>query len=227
MSDTQTRTVRAVHAQRPPAADPPHERALVEHLRSGQTPEALVALYGRFVDGESPFDAMMRRVLWRSLAKRAGQGLQVERGARFRHIETIEIGEGVFVGEHALLQGRFDGTCAIGDHAWIGPQVFLDARDLVIGAYAGLGPGMKILGSAHTGLPADVPIIQTDLEIRRVQVGEWADIGVNAVVLPGVTIGKGAIVGAGAVVTKDVPPFAVAAGVPAAVVRYREGHDSV
>ena len=47
-----------------------------------------------------------------------------------------------------------------------------------------------------------MPIIQTDLEIKPVRIGAWADIGVNAVILPGVTVGKGAIVGAGAVVTR-------------------------
>jgi len=51
--------------------------------------------------------------------------------------------------------------------------------------------------------------------IKPVRVGKWADIGVNAVILPGVTVGEGAIVGAGAVVTKDVAPYAVVAGVPA------------
>ncbi|MBA2370163.1 MAG: hypothetical protein H0V71_00795 [Chloroflexi bacterium] len=49
-----------------------------------------------------------------------------------------------------------------------------------------------------------------------------ADIGVNAVLLPGVTIGEGAIVGAGAVVTRDVPAYAIAAGVPARVMRSRK-----
>jgi acetyltransferase-like isoleucine patch superfamily enzyme len=68
-----------------------------------------------------------------------------------------------------------------------------------------------------------VPIIETDLEIKPVRVRAWADIGTNAVLLPGVTVGKGAIVGAGAVVTKDVPPFAIVAGVPATFLRWREG----
>ncbi len=72
-------------------------------------------------------------------------------------------------------------------------------------------------------MPADVPIVHTDLEIKPVRIGAWADIGTNATILPGVTIGKGAIVGAGAVVTHDVEPFAVVAGVPARFLHWREG----
>jgi acetyltransferase-like isoleucine patch superfamily enzyme len=70
-----------------------------------------------------------------------------------------------------------------------------------------------------------MPIIETDLKIRPVRIGAWADIGVNAVILPGVTVGKGAIVGAGAVVTGDVEPFSIVAGVPARLVR-RRGDDA-
>jgi acetyltransferase-like isoleucine patch superfamily enzyme len=79
-----------------------------------------------------------------------------------------------------------------------------------------------VLGSEHTGSPGGVPIIQTDLRIEPVVVRHGADIGTNAVLLPGITVGRGAIVGAGAVVTADVPDFAIVAGVPARVLRYRE-----
>jgi acetyltransferase-like isoleucine patch superfamily enzyme len=204
--------------------DPVHERELASHLRSS-TPGLLLELYARFVDGETDFDGLMRRVLWHALARRVGDGLRVERGARFKHVETFELGTGVFIGEGAFLQGRHDGTCVIGDRVWIGPHAYLDARDLQVDAWVGIAPGVRILGSVHTGVPPDVPVIRTDLEIRPVRVGEGADLGVNAVLLPGVTVGRGAIVGAGAVVTSDVPPYAVAAGVPAAVIRYREGHE--
>jgi len=219
--DESGRIVSAVHAAGDVAADPPHEQQLVAHLRASESADALVALYGRFVHGETPFDAMMRRVVWRALARRAGPGLRIGRGAQFTHIETFEIGSGVHIGEQAVIQGRFDGTCRIGDRCWIGAQSFLDARHLVFEEYVGWGPGARLLGSEHTGHPQSAHIIQTDLEVRPVRVGAGADIGVNAVVLPGVTIGKGAIVGAGAVVTRDVPPLTIVAGVPARVLRHR------
>lgn len=220
MSNGDTRTVPAVHGRRAVYPDPAFETGFADHLR-GFGLAALADVYGRFTDGESPFDETMRRILLRAMARRFGDGVRVGRGVLCRHPDTFTIGNGVFIGDQAVLQGRHDGTFTIGDHAWIGPQAFLDARNLVIEERVGWGPGAKVLGSMHTGLPADVPIIETELEIKPVRVCAWADVGVNAVILPGVTIGKGAIVGAGAVVTRDVEPFAVVAGVPARVVRYR------
>jgi acetyltransferase-like isoleucine patch superfamily enzyme len=218
-----SRTVRAVHAVKAIGPDPVFELGLTEHLRHRHDAQGLCDLYGRFAHGEAEFDALMRRVIVRALVRRMGNGVSVGRGVLFRHSETFEIDDGVFIGDHAVIQGRVDGTCIIGAQTWIGPQAYLDARDLVIEESVGWGPGAKVLGSTHTGLPVDVPVIQTDLEIKRVRIGAWADIGVNAVILPGVTIGRGAIVGAGAVVVDDIPAFAVAAGVPARVLRYREG----
>jgi acetyltransferase-like isoleucine patch superfamily enzyme len=78
------------------------------------------------------------------------------------------------------------------------------------------------LGSAHTGVPIDEPIITTDLVIKPVIVETGADIGMNASILPGVRVGAHAIVGAGAVVTQDIPAYAIAAGVPARVIRSRK-----
>lgn len=215
------RRVAAVHGLQS-AGEPAFEDGLVEALREGYGTGALVELYGRFSGGDGMVDALMRRSIIRAAARRCGPGLRVGSGATFRHIETFELGEGVFIGAQANIQGRFDGTCRIGRHCWIGPQAFLDARDLVIGEHVGWGPGAKLLGSEHTGLPTEVPIIKTDLDIRPVRIGDWADIGTNAVILPGVTIGKGAIVGAGAVVASDVEPFSIVAGVPARFLRWRD-----
>jgi len=183
----------------------------------------LLELYQRNLLGEDRFAQMMRRVIIKAVARRCGDGLIVGSQVGFKHLETIEIGNTCFIGAGAYIQGRFDGRCVIGNNVWIGPGAYFDARDLVLGDYVGWGPGAKVLGSAHTGIPADVPIVKTDLEIKPVRVEAEADIGTNAVLLPGVTVGKGAIVGAGAVVTRDVPPFAIVAGVPPGARRSRRG----
>ncbi len=217
------RIVPAVHGRRETAGDPQFEIGLSDSLKRSYPPAGLVELYDRFASGDGPLDVLMRRCIWRAAARRCGNRLEVGGGARFRHLETFELGDNVFIGAQAYIQGRFDGTTRIGNHVWIGPQAFLDARDLVIEDYVGWGPGAKVLGSSHTGVPHDIPIVQTDLEIRPVRICEWADIGTNATILPGVTVGRGAVVGAGAVVTRDVAPFAIVAGVPAKFFRWRPG----
>ena len=219
------RFVEAVHGRTKIVPDPEFEIGFTEFLRASYGVAGLGELYNRFSIGEGRIDALMRRAILRSLVRSCGSGLQVGSGAIFKHPDTFEIGNGVFIGAQACIQGRYDGRCVIGDKVWIGPQAFFDARDIVLEEFVGWGPGAKVLGSTHIAVPIDEPIVRTDLAIRPVHVEAWADIGTNATVLPGVTIGKGAIVGAGAVVTADVAPFAVVAGVPAKFVRWRSRED--
>ena len=221
MTQAGSRVVPAVHGRREITPDSSEQLELAARHRRDHDAAALRELYGRHVHGEGEIDARMRNAIWRALARSFGHGVRIGRGALFVHPETFEIGGGVVIGDQAILQGRFDGTCVIGDRTWIGPQAYFDARDLVMGESVGWGPGAKVLGSRHTGEPGDVPIIETDLEIRPVRIGAWADVGVNAVILPGITVGKGAVVGAGAVVTRDVEPFSIVAGVPARLLRRR------
>lgn len=222
-ASNRSRIVRATHGIQQDISDPEFELGLSEFLKKEYSADALLALYGHYSTSDGKLDAVMRRAIWRVLARQFGQGVRIESGVGFKHLETFEIGDHVFIGAQSFIQGRYDGTCRIGNHTWIGPKSYFDARNLIIGQYVGWGPGAMTLGSSHTGLPVDVPVIQTDLEIKPIRVGDWADIGTNSVLLPGVTIGKGAIVGAGAVVTKDVPPYAVVAGVPAQFLHWRDG----
>jgi acetyltransferase-like isoleucine patch superfamily enzyme len=218
---TRTRRIAATFARRPIAPDPPFEREHAAHLRETTSVEERLAIYDRFRHGQTRFDAEMRRILLRALVRSLGDDVTVGPGVGFLHPETFEIGDGVFLGAGAYIQGRFDGRCAIGRRTWIGPGAYLDARDLVIEPFVGWGPGAKVLGSEHTGDPLDAPVIETDLVIASVLIEEGADVGTNAVVLPGVTVGRSAIVGAGAVVSRDVEASSIVAGVPARPLRSR------
>ena len=211
------RVVRAVHGRKA-VAQSPAAAELIAWLRAEYPHDQLADLYTRHQFGDDKLNALLRTAIWSAGARRAGAGLRVGSGAGFLHLETFEIGAGVFIGAQAYVQGRFDGTCRIGDHVWIGPQSYFDARDLVIEEYVGVGPGARVLGSTHTGIPVDVPIVQTDLTIKPVVIEAWADVGTSATILPGITVGRGSLIGAGAVVTHDVPPFAVVAGVPARII---------
>lgn len=217
-----SRLVEAVSGRRAPTEDPTYEWDFALDLRQRCSPEEIAGIFRRFNCEDGYIDALMRRICLRALARRCGHGLQVGPNVGLKHPETFEIGNGVTIAEGCVIHGRFDGRLVIGEKVWIGPQSFLDARDVVFGEYVGWGSGAKVLGSEHTGLPVDVPIVATDLRISPVRIEAWADIGVNAVLLPGVTVGRGAVVGAGAVVTRDVPPFAKVAGMPARIIGWRQ-----
>ncbi|HEY1927059.1 MAG TPA: DapH/DapD/GlmU-related protein [Caulobacteraceae bacterium] len=215
------RLVKAVHGRLAIEPDPDFEAEFAIELSRRSTPAEIMSLFRRFNHGDDYIDSLMRRTCVRALARRCGEGLRIAPGVGLRHVETFEIGDGVTIGEQAVIHGRHDGRCVIGNKVWIGAQAFLDVRDAELGDHVGWGPGARLLGSMHTGLPIDVPIIATDLLISPTTIEAEADIGVNAVILPGVTVGKGAIVGAGAVVTHDVPAYARAAGAPARVISTR------
>ena len=204
-TDGTKRVVRAVHGVREVTPDPPEEIEQSEELRRTRSPEELLEVYSRVLFRDSHQGAHERRVLLRAMCRSFGNGVRVGLGVLVLHPGTFEIGDAVFIGNQSFLQGRHDGRCVIGAHTWIGPQSYFDCRDMELGEHVGWGPGAKVLGSEHTGEPADVPIIQTDLVIRPVRVGKWADIGTGVVLLPGVTVGEGAVV----------------AGVPARVIRTR------
>jgi acetyltransferase-like isoleucine patch superfamily enzyme len=216
------RTVPAVFGSKEVLHDSMWEWDLAAHLKQTHSPVELLALFSRYRNEEGPFESRLRRVIFRAMCRSAGHDLHVDIGVVVKHPETMELGDAVFIGSQTMIQGRFDGICRIGNHVWIGPHSYFDARNLILEDYVGWGPGAKVLGSYHTGEPIDVPIIATELCIKPVVIGYGADIGTNATILPGAHVGAHSIVGAGAVVTVDVPKYAVAAGVPARVIRYRK-----
>ncbi len=104
-------------------------------------------------------------------------------------------------------------------------NVFLNGYGgITIGDHCLIGRGTSFFSGGHTFGSRDRLILDQPLQKAPIAVGDDVYFGLNAVVLGGVTIGTGAIVGAGAVVVEDVPAGAIVAGVPARFVRYRDGY---
>jgi len=123
------------------------------------------------------------------------------------------------------LDGGYGDGITIGDGTWVGQGVYMHGGGgITIGDHVGIGPHVKILTSAHAidGVERDSPIISNDIVYSPVHIHNNCDIGIGSIIMPGVVIGEGVMVGAGAVVTKGVLPFAVVAGNPARVIRYRD-----
>lgn len=111
----------------------------------------------------------------------------------------------------------------IGDNVSIGKDVIITtAGGVTIGNNVLIGHGTKIISANHRIPPGGEDIRFAGHELKPVSIEDGAWIATQVVILPGVNIGKGTVVSAGAVVTKDVPPFAIVGGVPAKIIRYRK-----
>ncbi len=146
-----------------------------------------------------------------------------EKGVLVFHPENIYIGDNVYIGHYSILKGYYKNRMIIGKGTWIGQQCFFhSAGGLSIGDNVGIGPGVKIITSSHKLTDMNIPVLHAPVEFRKVIIENDCDIGTGAIILPGVTIGRGAVIGAGSVVTKDVKPYKVVAGVPAMILRQRK-----
>jgi acetyltransferase-like isoleucine patch superfamily enzyme len=154
--------------------------------------------------------------------KRIGDNVIFEKGVFVFHPENIEIGDNVYIGYNTVLEGYYKNKMIIGDHTWIGPGCFFhSAGGIKIGKAVGVGPGVKILTSVHKEDDLSKPIIFNDLEFGEVIIEDGCDVGMGSIILPGVKTGEGSIIGAGSIVTKNIPPYSVVAGNPAKSLRKR------
>jgi acetyltransferase-like isoleucine patch superfamily enzyme len=152
-----------------------------------------------------------------------GQNVIFEPGVLVFHPEKIEIQDHVYVGHYTILKGYYQNKMIIGSGTWIGQQCFFhSAGGIEIGHDVGIGPGVKIITSSHQLENTDSPILHNPVQFAPVSIRDNSDIGIGAIILPGVTIGIGSQIGAGAVVTNSVDDYAVVAGVPAKVLYYRK-----
>lgn len=108
----------------------------------------------------------------------------------------------------------------IGDFSELGTNCIIQSNTF-IGNYVIMGPDVKIYTKNHKFESLDIPIQLQGHTSEKTVIGDDVWLGANVVVLPGVTIGKHSIIAAGAVVTKDIPDYAIAGGIPAKVIKYR------
>ena len=146
----------------------------------------------------SRFAKSMRAFAVRMIVLRAGKQIDISKSAFFA--SSIEIGNCSGIGRNASLNGKI----IIGDNVMMGPDVMMFTRN-------------------HAFSRLDIPMNQQGTtEEKPIVIGDDVWIGARVIVLGGVTIGRGAILAAGSVVTKSVPEYAIVGGNPAKIIRFRE-----
>ena len=136
--------------------------------------------------------------------------------------QGIDIGDNVFVGRNTIIYCQ-NGDVEIGDNANIGSncQIF-SARKVQIGNNVLIAAYTYLVGGGHIYKDPDIPVIEQGRTASGIEIGDNVWLGASVKVLDGVSIGEGAIIAAGAVVTEDIPPFAIAGGIPAKVIKLRK-----
>lgn len=148
--------------------------------------------------------------------------------------QLITVGDNVYLGAYSWLNAsddRKDGqpTLQIGDGTYIGRFSQINAwRDVVIGRNVLIGDRVFISDADHCFRDTSLPIIhQGDAFVGAVHLEDGCWVGIGAVILPGVTVGKNSVVAANAVVTRNVPDFAIVAGAPAKIISHIDQESQV
>ncbi len=116
-------------------------------------------------------------------------------------------------------------TISIGDNVWIGSNFYKSGDGLLyIGKGTIISRNVEIWTSEHNYDSKDLKKLPYDDRIfnKTVTIGDYVWIGTRVIILAGVTIGDGAVIGAGSIVTKDIPACAVVGGNPAKIIKYRD-----
>jgi maltose O-acetyltransferase len=162
----------------------------------------LIGYYGfaRYLPNHSEIGRRTRGFFCRMIFRKCGRDINIGRGVYFGKGTNIEIGNESGIGSNSCIYGvSGGGEVVIGDTVMIAPYTII-----------------LTLSHRFKGLKRELANDAT-----RVSIGSWSWIGIRSIIMPGVNIGTYSIVGAGAIVTKDIPPYVVAAGVPARIIQNR------
>jgi acetyltransferase-like isoleucine patch superfamily enzyme len=203
----------------------------------------LVVLLTSWVPGA--LGLLLRKVAYPWLLGSVGRNVVFGHGVVLRHPRKIRIGDGTIVDDLVVLdaKGSSNTGISVGRNVFLGRASILSCKngDIVLGDDVNIGFHSEIfsgstvsvgqhglfaaytylVGGGHEFERGDVPVIQQQRSSKGISLAENVWLGAGAKVLDGVRIGKDVVVGAGAVVTEDLPDGAIAAGVPARVIRRR------
>ena len=127
---------------------------------------------------------------------------------RIHPTASIRCGENIFLGKNSHINTY----CCI----WASPN-----SKIVLGDNLLMGPGCKIFSSNHSTIETHIPMNMQPYVEKDIVIGNDAWLGANSVIVAGVTIGDGTVVAAGSVVTKDLPSYVIAGGIPAKPIKSR------
>ncbi len=176
----------------------------------------------------------VRAGYWRPKVKKMGKGVQIDSGFIVRScVGLLEIGDFSYIDVNVHFE--MSAPIRIGRYVHIAPNVYIQSGDeVIIGNYVAISNGSVIYAASNTyktpdgrekevllSMSASAPESLQYVTRGPVIIEEFAFIGLMCSILPGVRIGRGAIIGAGAVVTKDIPAYAIAVGAPARVIGQR------
>jgi len=164
-------------------------------------------IYEHFVSS-GPSNRLFSELRYRYYAKRLKKagGFFVSGTGFYIHVpENTSIGSNVFFNRNV----------------WLGAIKGDSNSEIIIGDYCQFGPNVVIIASDHAVNDVSRPMRLQDSTTARIYIGDDCWIGANVTITKGVTIGKGSVIGANSVVTRDIPEYSVAVGVPARVIRDR------
>ena len=168
----------------------------------------------------------MKRTLFAKLfhwiGNKTPEALRALRGWMVRHF-IASCGAGVSIGRKSFIHKHV----TLGDGSGVGYGCHLNGP-VHVGNNVMMGPWVLVYTQNHRLDRTDIPMRQQGMgDIRPVTIEDDVWIGARVILLPGDTVGKGSVIGAGAVVSRDIPPYSVAVGNPCRVVRTRKQEDTI
>ena len=166
----------------------------------------------------------LRSAYYRTVLRRSGSALAIGERVELACPQNISVGDEIYIVSGAVIRACGDASISIGDHFALNGNARIIADSggrIIIGNGVLIGPNVVVRASNHGHARYDIPVWRQGQTGGEISIGNDVWIGANVVILPDVKIGSHVIVAAGSVVTKDLPDFAIAGGVPARVLKLR------